>query len=327
MKVDTSTRSAGTSRPAPDDWDLIASGQKKRGPGRPRKSVPAVDWPEIERLLVHGESRVIDGETEIIFPTHQELARRFNVSRPEITKFAQREKAMTRRLVANTERQASELAAEQAARGGVPSAEWPESFRERTSLICDMLIEQFFEQVRARKVRIDSVADLKTVMQIREQLDGGKDGRADTNLTITLEVLAERHRESKERACNFATLGVIDESVAEPRSVLSEVRSAPRLTAPVQEAVRREPEPTHAVMPAPDDIATGYIVTEAVCSATVAELGYDEGRGIMEVVRHDGGIERFRVPPEVYDEVAGAANVGRALDTVARRYPGVRVGA
>ena len=53
----------------------------------------------------------------------------------------------------------------------------------------------------------------------------------------------------------------------------------------------------------------------AVTSSNISEIGYDEGRRILEVLFHNGNLyQYFDVPPQVYQELMGAGSVGQYLN-------------
>lgn len=77
--------------------------------GRPRRGEgPNVPWPEIDRLLVHGE-QVIDeksGEERLMYPSLATLAQRYGVSRTLLWKFSNKKRCFERRKEVQTKTQA-----------------------------------------------------------------------------------------------------------------------------------------------------------------------------------------------------------------------------
>lgn len=320
------------------DGDRIAAGQMKRSPGKPRKG-QEVPWEAIEHLLVFGEPYQFQGRTLVRYPTHGELAKRFNVHVSSIDQRSKRKKLSDRR--ASVQQRVSHevediIVTEHAA--------CIAHGRERMLSICDALIDQFEALVRAKKIRIDSVADFNTVMRLREFVSGGPDQRGQMDHVLKLEDIQERHRAANAaRVIDLDTagqpmLGVVDERVVQkpggtweihpsherddPGAILSDrERARAERDAPAEPRARVEhrTEPEPPPEPRGQAIDVGYIKTHDVVSQNIAELGYDDARAIMEVVFHDGSVWRYKVPRSTYDEIDNAGSVGRAFDQLVKR--------
>lgn len=321
------------------DGDRIAAGEMKRSPGKPRKG-QEVPWETIDHLLIFGEPYQFQGRTLVRYPTHGELAKRFNVHASSIDQRAKKKKLGERRasVQQRVEHEVEDIIVTE-------HAACIAHGRERMIGICDLLIDQFDVLVRNKKIRIDSVQDFNTIVRLREYAAGGPDQRGEMEHVLKLEDLQERHR-----AANAARvidldptgqpmLGVVDERVVQkpggtweihpgqerddPGAILSDReraradRDAPADQPRARVEHRTEPEPPPE--PRGQAIDVGYIKTHDVVSQNIAELGYDDDRGLMEVVFHDGAVWRYKVPRNTYDEIDNAGSVGRAFDQLVKR--------
>lgn len=183
-------------------------GRPKRGEG------PNLPWPEIDRLLVHGE-QVIDpktGEERLTYPSLAVLAQRYGVSRTLLWKFANRHRCYERRKEAQAKVQAR---TDDKVIEKLSSA--------RASSIADVVrvVDQFllgFEKdLREGKVRTDSPTDFDRLTRLREFVTGGADSRQELTGSVSLTAIQERHqrlRAQVERVPAELT-GVVDDAAAE----------------------------------------------------------------------------------------------------------------
>lgn len=325
------------------DGDEIAAGGK-RPPGKPRKGVPAVPWELIEHVLVFGEIYQVDGKSLVRYPTPGELAKRFMVDRKQIQKRAKLLKLdeARARVKDRVDREVENVVVAEHAAAIVVG-------REKVNAICDEIIEKFAAMLKANKIRVDSIADLNTIVRLKEFINGGADSRQQTDHTITLESLMGRHNADRAgRVLDMVpteTLGVVDERLVQSPGgqwqILppegEETTAALPMDPRPEETTDRAPkarldggalrldEEDPESQPASDDIHTGYIETHPVTSTNLAELGYDDDRGIMEIVFHNGGLYRYRVPRETYDLIDQAESPGKVFAALKGSLVGVRV--
>lgn len=61
---------------------------------------------------------------------------------------------------------------------------------------------------------------------------------------------------------------------------------------------------------------------QPVESSAIASVGYEAATGVLELEFRSGGVYRyFLVPPSVYQELIGAASIGRAFQSLVKdRY-------
>lgn len=319
--------------------DRINAGQARRPPGKPRKNQDPVNWDAIEHLLVFGETYEFNGRTLIRFPTHLDLAKRFNVDRSAVSRRARELKADERRASVQqriTTEVETIIVAEHAA--AIVHG------REQMIGICQDLISQFKEQVRLKKIRVDSVADFNTLIRLHEFLTGAPDQRGELSHVIKLEDLQERHRQAMAARSVWPTqdqptLGVVDERIVHRAGGVFDILpkegsgdpvaaigglDAPRQGQGPKNAAQTPPRSgdgvlrlTHEeeeVAEADQAVEDGYITTHAVTSSQLAELGYSDERGLMEVVFHSGDVWRYKVPRDVYEAIDHAGSPGREFD-------------
>ena len=173
--------------------DRDASTEKSsRARGRPRRAdAPIVPWPEVDRLLVFGE-KVKDeatGREGVSFPSYNELAARYGVSKSRIGQYATRAKCLRRREEAREREQARyeqkvvERRAEARALG-----------TEDVVQIIDGYIEGFRKAVDDGSVRFDSPADLDRLVRLKELMLGNADSRQEIQGGLTLDAIQQRHQ-------------------------------------------------------------------------------------------------------------------------------------
>ena len=160
--------------------------------GRPRRAdAPVVPWPEVDRLLVFGE-RVKDeatGREAFSFPSYNELAARYGVSKSRIGQYATHAKCLRRREDSQLREQARyeqkvvERRAEARALG-----------TDDVVRIIDGYIDGFRKAVDEGKVRFDSPADLDRLVRLKELMLGNADSRQEIQGGLTLESIQARHQ-------------------------------------------------------------------------------------------------------------------------------------
>jgi hypothetical protein len=170
---------------------------KSRAPGRPRRvDAPIVPWPEVDRLLVFGE-KVKDeatGREGVSFPSYNELAARYGVSKSRIGQYATRAKCLRRRDEAREREQARyeqkviERRAEARALG-----------TDDVVRIIDGYIDGFRRAVDDGKVRFDSPADLDRLVRLKELMIGNADSRQEIQGGLTLDAIQERHQRLRQQ--------------------------------------------------------------------------------------------------------------------------------
>lgn len=329
-----------------NDGDEIAAGGK-RPPGKPRKGVPAVPWELIEHVLVFGEIYQVEGRSLVRYPTPGELAKRFGVDRKQIQKRAKLLKLdeARARVKDRVDREVENVVVSEHAAALVVG-------RERVNAICDSIIAKFEAMLKADKIRVDSIADLNTVVRLKEFINGGADSRQQTDHTISLETLMGLHKADRGgRVIDVTpdpaeTLGVVEErliqtaggqwqilppegeetTAALPMDPKPESSDARAPKARLNDGVLHlEDEDDEGPDEDPDDIHTGYIETHPVTSTNLAEIGYDDDRGIMEIVFHNGGLYRYRVPRETFDLLDRSESPGKVFAALKGSLVGVRV--
>jgi len=205
-------------------WDVeaeqVAAGDRRRRPGHPRPGDHPIPWEQVEHLLVFGEDYSgDDGKTYVRYPTPGELAKRFNCDPKTIRDFAKKRDTAARRTRIECKTQAYvEEAVATTHAVAIASA------REQVVSICDGFIQRFAEALAAKKIRTDSIADLNTIVRLREFVVGGPDQRTETSHVLSLEVLQRKHAEYRQEVDSdpaMALLGVVEEgSVAQQRAAI-----------------------------------------------------------------------------------------------------------
>jgi len=164
--------------------------------GRPRKADPQrVDYHQLDTLLVMGEMRV-DAERGPVteYPSYRELAKRFGISHSLVAAYSSRHNCLRRREAAS-EKIRKVTDEKVIARRGTALAE----AKERILAIIDRFLEEFGKALEEGRVRVDSVADLNTMVRLREFLQGGPDSRQEVRGMPSLEELSRRYAEAQRR--------------------------------------------------------------------------------------------------------------------------------
>lgn len=178
-------------------------GRPKRGEG------PAVPWPEVDRLIVHGE-QVIDpktGEERLTYPSLATLAERYGVSRTLLWKYTDRHQCYQRRKDAQARTQA--LSDDKV-------IEKLSSARATHTVdvlgVVDQFLLGFEKDLRAGKVRTDSAADFDRLTRLREFIGGGADSRQEVTGSVSLVAIQERHQRLRAQVARAAAelTGVVE---------------------------------------------------------------------------------------------------------------------
>jgi len=204
---------------------------EKKG-GRPRKADGSkVNHQQLDRLLVFGELvDPGDGEPTVEFPSYRAIAKRFGVSHSVVSDYAKKHDCLRRRaknqarVEARTEEKLVELRATAVAVS-----------KERTVVVLDRFVIEFEKAMDEGRVRVDSPADLNTVVRLKEFLLGGADSRQEIHAALSLEDLQARHREM---------LKALEASTEAERG--TDEAEAKALPTPVQEEDANPPNPSLA---------------------------------------------------------------------------------
>lgn len=165
---------------------------EERAPGRPRRAdAPKVPWEEVERLLVTGEE--VENENGFIvvhYPSYRDLGVRYGVAPSLIAGFSQRHNCLRRRKDTKIRAQAlaESLVIERRAADLAVTTE--DALR-----IIDMGIIEFGKALEEGRARVDTVADLNTLLRLKQLLLGDADSRQEVVHGISLEDLQQKHAE------------------------------------------------------------------------------------------------------------------------------------
>jgi hypothetical protein len=180
-------------------------GRPKRGAG---KHIP---WAELEEAYVRSEAvrERPDGSFERTYPSIRDLADRYGVHRTLVGRRSKRYDWLGKRAALENEvqQQTQSLRAEARALSNNDALG-----------VVDSYLERFRQALDEGKVRVDSVQDLNIALRLRQFLLGGADSRKEINVSVSLEVMQQRHRELREQ------VAVLD---AELAGVVSPAEAAP----------------------------------------------------------------------------------------------------
>lgn len=178
----------------PERFQVPSPTPPRNNPGKPlgrprRNDAPVIPWNDIDVLLVMGEvTENEDGSTGVRYPTHKELAERYNVDRALVSRYFAEHNCKERREQSKTRvaiRVEEKLIENRATQISVT--------HEDTVKILDKFIAEFREKLTAGSVRTDSITDLNTVVRLKEFLQGGADSRQEIQGALTLSALQDRH--------------------------------------------------------------------------------------------------------------------------------------
>jgi transposase-like protein len=108
--------------------DVMASVEKRSAKRMGRRRPGEIPYPEVERLLVHGELRQYGDREVLRYPSLRELGRRFDIDVAQLSRWAKRRNILLLRSIAEASRRgdspptAAELKASLDAIGGTPPA-------------------------------------------------------------------------------------------------------------------------------------------------------------------------------------------------------------
>lgn len=180
----------------------------KRPRGRPKRAdAPNVPWDVVDRALVHGEKRPDpdSGKPRLHYPTMQELADRYGVSRNRVWQYASSRKCLERRKEAQL-RERYQYDAKVATKRAEARAVASEDVFE----IIDAFLERFRASLNEGSVRADSPADFDRLVRLKELLQGNADSRQSVQGALSLDVIQQRHQKLRSQldALNPALAGV-----------------------------------------------------------------------------------------------------------------------
>jgi predicted transcriptional regulator len=170
---------------------------------------------DIDRLLVMGEIiEKDDGSTEVRYPSQTEVAARFNTTQTVVSKYMREHNCLERREQAKV-RQAiriEEKIIERRAEGTAIS-------KEEVIELIDEAIIKFRDNLRERRVRADSTADLNTLVRLKEYIQGGADSRQEIQGALSLEAIQGRYQSFAGREAESDTVEADGIEVREPTIV------------------------------------------------------------------------------------------------------------
>ncbi len=166
------------------------SQKANRKPGRPKKTdSPLVPWKEVDELLVMGEEVVTEkGDKVVHYPSYRELADNYGVATSLIAAYSRRRACLQRRNDAEARVRAfaeSQIMERRAAELAVSN--------EDALKIIDMGILEFGKALEEGRARVDTVADLNTLLRLKQLLLGNADSRQEVVHGLTLEDLQRKH--------------------------------------------------------------------------------------------------------------------------------------
>jgi hypothetical protein len=159
-----------------------------RGTGRPKgRHDPDINWEAIENEYVWGEtiSRKPDGTYVRKYLTFLQIGEKYGVSKSLVHYYAKKQGWEDRRLraISTTKEEFDKEMSKSRARETVEAIE-----------VLDEWLLEFAANVKAKKVRADSIGDLNTVVRLKQYLKGEADSRAEQKVIVSLETLQARHR-------------------------------------------------------------------------------------------------------------------------------------
>jgi hypothetical protein len=196
-----------------------------------------VDWVEVDRLLVHGETHV-DPTTNlptIYYPSLREVAERYGVSLTRMWTFAREKQCYIRRDGARAH---AIVAIDEAVGPRAPEDKRAIAIRLLTTddLIAtiDLYLGAFRRAIEEGRVRCEDPLDFERLVRLREFLSGKPDSRREVNTQLTLEQIQERHSRFRLEVEHITTelTGALAEGMA-PRSLKSSAAATPDPTSKI----------------------------------------------------------------------------------------------
>lgn len=150
--------------------------------------LPNID--ELDALLVRGETKIADdtGRSHIVFPSYRDLADRFGTSHTQIARYAkahnclERRRQIQSRARAKADEQVTQVLAEAMAFNRT----------ERLKLI-DRSLMQYAKALEQGRIRVDSVADLNTLLRLHEAMSARTDDVSEGEEVPTLERMQQAY--------------------------------------------------------------------------------------------------------------------------------------
>jgi hypothetical protein len=151
-----------------------------------------VDWEAVENDYVWGEtlSQREDGSYVRKYPTFKQLGKKFGCAPSVVHYYAKRGNWADRRLRAIKQTK-EEFDAELAKSRARSTADVVETM--------DRWIKGFDDKLRQGKVDTTSVVDLDKIVRLRAFVLGQGDSRTEVKVTVTLDMLQQRHQASRAR--------------------------------------------------------------------------------------------------------------------------------
>jgi len=191
--------------------------RRKCGPKPPGEEI---NYKYIDRLIVHGETRVdpTTKEKMVTYPTYRELAARFGVSHTTISNYARRHNCIERRKKAiqreheKIDQTLAELRSDARAL----------SIEDELRMVDSALLDAW-TRIKEGGLRVDSISDLNVAIRLKKFLMGDVESRVAVQHGIAIEDIQKRHQAAVKLANTVA-----DEAEQERARLLAgEVDDAP----------------------------------------------------------------------------------------------------
>jgi len=157
----------------------------------PRREGPSLPHADVDRLLVFGELvPCADGSDRktVFYPSYRNIAKRYGVSASLVSAFSKKHDCMRRRkrALARVEEKVDQKLTQMRVNAVTVT-------RQDELRIVDNCILRFEQAILEDRIRCNSLADLNTVLRLKEFLKGGPDARKEIQEGINLADLQARH--------------------------------------------------------------------------------------------------------------------------------------
>jgi predicted transcriptional regulator len=150
---------------------------------------------ELDRMVLFGDIEIAqDGRLQARYPTTEEIARRLDVARAAVTAYVAKHKLHVRR-----EEIARRISARVEERLVESTAAKIVMARARQLQLLDGFLVRAESDALEGQLRVESIADVNTVLRLRAFLSGEVESRQEVHTEITLDALHARHREQVRR--------------------------------------------------------------------------------------------------------------------------------